>query len=48
MEVNVPAEISLGAMTGHIQYYGRIVLTNSEGVSQVRVNGDLLRGFDIG
>ena len=28
--------------------YGKIVLTNDVGVSQVRVNGDLLRGFDTG
>ena len=37
-----------GAMTGQLQYYGKIGLTNTGGVIQVRVNGDLLRGFDTG
>ena len=48
MEVNNPTEISFGAMIGQLQSYDKIGLTNAEGVSQVRVNGDLLRGFDTG
>ena len=46
MAVNNPAERCFGSMIGQIQSYGKIVLTNDGGVSQVRVNGDLLRGFD--
>ena len=46
MAFNDPAEISFGTMTGQLQYYGKIGLTNAVGVSQVRVNGDLSRVFD--
>ena len=46
MAVNDPAEISFGVVTVQIQPYGKIGLTNAGGVSQVRVNGDLWRGFD--
>ena len=35
-------------MTGQIQYYGKIGLTNDGGVNKIIVNGDLLRGFDNG
>ena len=45
ISVNDPSEKYLEAMTLQIQYYCRIVLTNVGGVSQVRVNGDLLHGF---
>ena len=31
-----------------VSFYGEIGLTNAGGVSQVRVNGDLSRGFDTG
>ena len=48
MAVNDTNEISFGAMTGQIKSYGKIELTNSGGVSQVRVNGNLSRGFDTG
>ena len=48
MAVNDSTEISFGAMIGQIQYYGKIGLTNAGEVSQLRVNGDLLRGFDTG
>ena len=48
MLVNDPAEIYVGAMTGQIQSYGRIGLTNARDVSQVIVNSDLSRGFDTG
>ena len=42
MSVNDTAERSVVAMTGHLQFYGKIGLINTGGVSQVRVNGDLL------
>ena len=48
MVVNDPSEGSFGAMTGQLQYYGKIGLTNNGGVSQVRLNGDFLHGFDTG
>ena len=48
MAVNDPYEIYFGAMTGHVQYYGKIGLKNSGGIIQVRVNGDLSCGFDTG
>ena len=48
MAVNDPAEISFGAITGQLQYYGKIIVTNAVSVSQVRVNGDLSRGFNTG
>ena len=47
MAVNDPAERSFGALTGQLQCFGRIGLTNAAGVSQVRTNGDLSRGFEI-
>ena len=46
MAVNDISEISFGTMTGQLQYYGKIGLTNDENVSQLRVNRKLLRGFD--
>ena len=46
MAVNDPAERSFGALTGQLQSFGRISLTNAAGVSQVRTNGDLSRGFE--
>ena len=46
MAVNDPAERSFGALTGQLQCFGHIGLTNSAGVSQVRTNGDLSRGFE--
>ena len=45
MAVNDPAERSFGAMTGQLQCFSRVGLTNAGGVSQVRVNGDFSRGF---
>ena len=48
MAVNDPSERYFDAMIGQLQYYGKIILTNSGGVSQVRVNGDLSRVFDTG
>ena len=48
MAFNDPAEIYFGAMTGQLQSYGKIGLANAGDVSQVRVNGDLLRGFYTG
>ena len=39
MSVNDPAERYFGKMTGQIQYYGKICLTNVGGFSQVRVIG---------
>ena len=48
MSVNDTAERSVVAMTGHLQFYGKIGLINTGGVSQVRVNGKLSRGFDTG
>ena len=33
-------------MTGHLHSYGKIIPTNTGGISQVRVNGDFSRGFD--
>ena len=46
MAVNDPAERSFGALTGQLQIYGRISLPYAAGVSQVRTNGDLSRGFE--
>ena len=40
--------MSFGSMTGELKSYGKIGLTNAVGFSQVRVNDDLLRGFDTG
>ena len=48
MAVNYPTERYFSSITGQLQYYGKIGLTNYGGVSQVRVNGDLSRGFDTG
>ena len=48
MAVNDTAERYFSTMIGQIQYYGKIVLNNAGGVSQVRVKGNLSRGFDIG
>ena len=48
MVVNDPPEISYGSMTGQLQYYGKIVLTNAGGVSQVRVNSNWSHGFYTG
>ena len=48
MAVNDPAERYFGATTGKLQYYGKIGLTKTGGVSKVRVNIDLSRGFDTG
>ena len=33
-------------MTGQIQSYGKIGPTNAGDISQIRVNGNLSRGFD--
>ena len=44
--VNDIAERYFGAMIGQIQYYGKIVLINAGGISQVRVNSDLSHGSD--
>ena len=44
----IPLKDLLGAITGQLQYYGKIGLTNAGDFSQVRVNGDLLLGFDTG
>ena len=46
MAVNDSAERSFGALTGQLQCFGRIGLTNAAGVSQVRTNGDVSRGFE--
>ena len=46
MTVNDPAERYYGAMTGQLQYYGKIGLTNPRGVSQVRVNDEFSHEFD--
>ena len=46
--VNCSAERHFGTTIGQIQYYGKIGLTNDLGVSQVRLNSDLSRGFDTG
>ena len=46
MAFNYPAEIYFVAMKGQLQPYGKIGLNNTGGVSKVRVNGELLRGFD--
>ena len=46
MAVNYLTERSFGALTSQLRYFGRIGLTNIVGVSQVRINGDLSRGFD--
>ena len=48
MSVNDPDERYFGVIIGYLQYYGKIGLTNTGGIIQVRVNGDLLRGFDTG
>ena len=39
--VNDTSEISFGIMVGQLQSYGKIGLTNSGGISKVKVNGDL-------
>ena len=41
MLVNDPSEIYVGAMTGRIQSYSKIGLTDAGGVSHLRVNRDL-------
>jgi len=46
MAVNAPAERYFGALTGQLQSFGRIGLTCAAGVSQVRTNRDLSRGFE--
>ena len=46
MTVNDTNERSFGAMTGPLQYYGKIGLAGTGGVSQVRVKVHLSRGFD--
>ena len=46
MSVNDTAERSFGEITFQLQYYGKIVPTNAEGVSQVRVNGYLSSVLD--
>ena len=43
-----PSEICFGAMTGQIQSYGKIGMTNAGSVGQIRVNCDLSRVFDTG
>ena len=48
MAVNYPSERSFGEITGQLQSCGKKGLTNAVGVSQVRVNSYLLRGFDTG
>ena len=44
--VNDPTEICFVVMTGQLQSYGKIVLTNAGGVSQVRVNSNFLCEFN--
>ena len=39
MSVKNPAEIYFDAMTGQLQYHGKIGLTNAGDISKVRVNG---------
>ena len=46
MAVNDTAERYFSTMIGQIQYYGKIVLITAVGVSEVRLNGNLSRGFD--
>ena len=46
MTVNDPAERYFFAMSGQLQYYCKIGLTNTRGINRVIVNGDLLHGFD--
>ena len=48
MAVNDPTERSFGAITGQIQYDGKLGMTNAGGISQVRANSDLSDGFDTG
>ena len=46
MANNDAAERCFGGATGEIQCFGRVGLTNAGGVGQVRINGDLSRGYD--
>eukprot|EP00957_Ditylum_brightwellii_P104063 7927996-Ditylum_brightwellii.AAC.1 len=46
MVVNDPAERSFSGLTRQIQCFGWISLAKAGGVSQVRKNGDMSRGFD--
>ena len=46
ISVNDPDEIYFGAMIGQLQSYGKIVLANAGGVSQVRANSNFSHGFD--
>ena len=48
MAFNDPSERSFGSMTYQIQYYNKMGLTNTGGINQVIVNGDLSHGFDTG
>ena len=48
MSVNDPAERSFVSMSGQLQSYGKIRLTNTGGVNQVRLNSNVSRGFDTG
>ena len=48
MVVNDPDERSFDLMSGKLQYYGKIALTNAGGVIQISMNGNLSRGFDTG
>ena len=48
MAVNDTTKIYIGAITGQIQSYGILKLTNTGGVSQVRVDSDLSCGFYTG
>ena len=46
MSVDDPDERYFGVIIGYLQYYGKIGLTNTGGVSHVRVNGNLSHRFD--
>ena len=46
MAANDPTERYFVTMACEIQYYGKIVLITAVGVSEVRLNGNLSRGFD--
>ena len=48
MVVNDPSERSFGENIGQLQSYGKIGLTNSGYVSQVKVNINFSRAFDTG
>ena len=48
IKFNDPTERSFGPMTAQLKYYGKIVLNSAGGVSQVKVNGNFLSGFDTG